>query len=222
MPAPVRAELRSKVAGMSAEPSHRTTRSPRTGRRSGSAGSETREAILAAARRLFAERGFEDASMRAIAAEAGVDAALITHFFHSKANLLAESIDWPFDTDRELPRMLADGRDKAGERLVAVFVRTWDREGTRHPVITLLRAATTEPTAARLLAEFMRTRLFGPLLAELGSDQPELRTNLVAAQLGGIALARYILHLEPLASAPPTDVIRWVAPAVQRCLTEPL
>ena len=118
--------------------------------------------------------------------------------------------------------MLANGRDRAGEGLVTVFVRTWDREGTRHPVITLLKAAISEPTAAALLAEFMRTRLFGPLLAELGSDQPELRSNLTAAQLGGLALARYILLLEPLASAAPQDVIRVVAPAIQRYLTAPL
>ena len=157
--------------------------------------------------------------MRAIAAEAGVDAALITHFFGSKANLLGAAIDWPFDPDRELPRILQAGSDQAGEGLVALFVRTWDRERSRHPVITLLRAATTEPTAANLLANFMRTRLFGPLLAELGSDQPELRANLLAAQLGGLGLARYILGLEPLASAKPRDVIRWIAPTIQRYLT---
>jgi AcrR family transcriptional regulator len=199
-----------------------STRTPRTGRRPGTAGSETREAILAAAKRLFAERGFDGASMRAIAAEAGVDAALITHFFGSKANLLAAAIDWPWDLDRELPRILRAGRDRVGEGLVALFVRTWDREGSRHPVITLLRAAMTEPSAAELLADFMRTRLFGPLLAELGSDQLEIRSNLVAAQLGGLALARYILRLEPLASAPPRAVVRWVAPNIQRYLTAPL
>jgi AcrR family transcriptional regulator len=200
----------------------RSTRTPRTGRRPGAAGTETREAIRAAARRLFAERGFEGASMRAIAAEAGVDAALITHFFGSKANLLGAAIDWPFDPDRELPRLLSAGGDQAGERLVALFVRTWDREGSRHPVITLLRAAMNEPRAADLLADFMRARLFGPLLAELGSDQPETRANLVAAQLGGLGLARYIVRFEPLASAQPRDVVRWVAPSIQRYLTGPL
>ncbi len=160
--------------------------------------------------------------MRAIASEAGVDAALITHFFGSKANLLSAAIDWPFDLERELPRLLSAGGGHVGERLVALFVSTWDREGSRHPVITLLRAAMNEPSAAALLADFMRTRLFGPLLAELGSDQPDTRGNLVAAQLGGLGLARYILRFEPLASAPPQDVVRWVAPGVQRYLTAPL
>ena len=160
--------------------------------------------------------------MRAIAAEAGVDAALITHFFGSKANLLGAAIDWPFDTDRELRRILQAGKDRAGEGLVALFVRTWDREGSRHPMITLLRAAVNEPTAADLLAEFMRTRLFGPLLAALGSDQPDIRANLVAAQLGGLGLARSILRFEPLASAQPSAVVRWVAPSIQRYLTASL
>lgn len=207
---------------MTADRSVPPTRTPRTGRRPKRAGTGTREEILAAARRLFAERGYEDASMRAIAAEAGVDAALITHFFGSKANLLGVAIDWPFDLDRELPRILKAGADGAGAALVALFVRTWDSEGSRHPVITLLRAATTEPTAAELMANFMRDRLFGPLLTQLGSDQPELRANLLASQLGGLALARYILGLEPLASARPRDVIRWVGPTIQRYLTESL
>jgi AcrR family transcriptional regulator len=198
------------------------TETPRTGRRPGGTGAETREAILQAARRLFAERGFERASMRAIAADAGVDAALITHFFGSKAKLLGAAIEWPIEPERELPRVLKAGKDHVGEGLAALFVRTWDREGSRHPVITLLRAAVVEPSAAELLADFMRTRLFGPLLAELGSDQPEIRANLVASQLGGLGLARYILRFEPLASARPSDVVRWVAPTIQRYLTEPL
>lgn len=196
-----------------------STRTPRTGRRTAASGAHTREAILAAAGRLFAEHGFEGASMRSIAAEAGVDAALITHFFGSKANLLVAAIDWPLDPQRELPRLLAEGPDHVGERLVTLFVRTWDRERTRHPVIILLRAATTEPAAAELLATVLRTSLFGPLLAELGVNKPELRASLLASQLGGLGLARYILAFEPLASAPPRDVIRWIAPTIQRYLT---
>jgi AcrR family transcriptional regulator len=207
---------------MTGDRSAPSTRTPRTGRRPKGGRPGTRDEILNAARRLFAERGFEDASMRAIAAEAGVDAALITHFFGSKANLLGAAIQWPFDPDRELPRILKAGAGGAGEGLVALFVRTWDSEGSRHPVITLLRAATTEPSAAELLANFMRARLFGPLLAALGSDQPELRANLLAAQLGGLALARYVLALEPLASARPRQVVRWVGPTIQRYLTERL
>lgn len=196
------------------------TRTPRTGRRPGGAG--TREAILTAARRLFAERGYAGASMRAIAAAADVDAALITHFFGSKAGLLAAATEWPFDPEEKIPQVLAGGPSQVGERLAAQFVHTWDREGARNPLITLLRAAATEPDAARLLGEALRTRIFGPLFAGLGVDRPEVRANLVASQLGGLALARYIVGFEPLASTPAKDVIAWVAPTLQRYLTEPL
>jgi AcrR family transcriptional regulator len=200
----------------------RRTVAPRTGRRPAAANADTRTAILGAARQLFAERGYENASMRAIGAAAGVDAALINHFFGSKANLLAESIEWPFDPEAELPGLLSGGPAEVGERLVTLFVRTWDREGPGNPMIMLMRAASTEPAAAKLLADFMRSRLFGPLLAELGSDQGALRGNLAGTQLGGLGLGRYIFRFEPLASANSADVIRWVSPSVQRYLTDPL
>jgi AcrR family transcriptional regulator len=205
---------------MSSETSPRrsSTRTPRTGRRPGSE-TGTREAILEAAERLFRERGYDAASMRAIAGAAGVDAALVVHFFGTKANLLAAAVQWPFDADRELPRLLAGGPDQVGRRLAALFTRTWDREGQSNPVITLLRAATTEPRAAELIDEFLRTRLFGPLLARLGSDRPELRGDLAASQLVGLGMVRYILRFEPLASARPQQVSTWIAPVLQRYLT---
>ena len=192
----------------------------RTGRRPGDSGS--REAILAAARDLFAEHGYEGASMRAIAASAGVDAALVVHFFGSKANLLAAAIDWPFEPAEAIPRLLAGGPDEVGKRVVKLMVSTWDREGGRHAVLTLLRSAATEPRAAELMHEFTQTRLFAPLLAELGSDQPELRGELAASQLIGLGMARYVLRFEPLASMAPDGVVALLAPAVQAALTGPL
>lgn len=193
------------------------TRTPRTGRRLGDSGS--REAILAAARRRFADDGYDGASMRAIAADAGVDAALIVHFFGSKGALLAEAIEWPFDPDVEIPRVLSDGPERAGERLIGLLVDTWDREGSRHAILTLLRAAATEPRAAELMRTFIQRRLFGPLLSRLGSERPELRGELAASQLLGLALARYVLRFEPLASATPDAVVSWLGPTVQRYLT---
>jgi AcrR family transcriptional regulator len=192
------------------------TRTPRTGRRPGESG--TRDALLEAARRLFAEHGYEGASLRAIAAAAGVDAALVAHFFGSKADLLAAAAEWPFDPDAELPRVLARGPDHVGEALSELFLRVWDDQGQRNPLLTLLRAATNEPRAARLLDEFLRTRLLGPLLAELGSDQPELRRDLVISQLAGLALTRYILGFDPIASTPAEQLIPRIAPTLQRYL----
>ena len=176
------------------------TRTPRTGRRAGRSG--TREAILDAARHLFAERGYDGASLRAIGAEAGVDAALVVHFFGTKANLLTASVRWPFDPEVELERVLSAGGSRMGDALARLFVDTWDRLGERNPIITLLRSATTEPAAAALMREFMSRRLMQPLLERVGSDQPELRGDLVIAQLLGLGVARYVLRLEPLAGAP--------------------
>lgn len=196
---------------------NRPTRTPRTGRRPGA--SSSRDQILLAARKLFAERGYQEATMRAIAAEAGVDAALVVHFFGNKANLLGEAIDWPFDPEVEMPKLLVDGRHHVGRHIIALVVATWDAEGTRNPILTLLRAATTEPKAAEMLGVFMRTRLFAPLMERLGVDRPELRTSLAASQLVGMGLARHVLRVEPLASARPADIMDWYGPTLQRYLT---
>jgi AcrR family transcriptional regulator len=159
------------------------------------------------------------ATMRAIAAEAGVDAALVVHFFGTKANLLAQAVEWPFDPEVEMPKLLVDGKHHAGEHLVGLVVRTWDREGTRNPILTLVRAATIEPQAGEMLGVFMRERLFAPLMERLGSDRPELRANLAATQMVGLGLGRHVLRVEPLASAKPADVVAWYGPTLQRYLT---
>jgi AcrR family transcriptional regulator len=192
----------------------------RTGRRPGETG--TREAILEASRRLFAERGYEGASLRAIAAEAGVDASLAVHFFKSKAGLLVEAIQWPFDPADEIPRLLADGPEHVGANLTRLLVETWDREGDRHAIITLLRSATIEPRAAELLRTFIQLRLFGPLLERLGSDRPDIRGELCASQMIGLGMARYVLRFEPLASVDGSQIVAWAGPTVQRYLTGPL
>jgi AcrR family transcriptional regulator len=193
------------------------TKTPRTGRRPGA--SSTRDEILEAARKLFLERGYQGATMRAIAKEAGVDASLIIHFFGNKLALFAEAVTWPFEPEDEMPKILADGRRNIGRNLVALVIRIWDEQGTRSPILTLLAAATVEPEAAEMLSEFIRDRLFTPLLTELGSDHPDLRADLLSSQLMGLGILRYVLRAEPLASAKPADVIRWIGPNVQRYLT---
>jgi AcrR family transcriptional regulator len=189
----------------------------RTGRRPGD--TRTRDAILAAARRQFGEHGYDGASMRAIAAEAGVDASLVVHFFKSKAGLLVAAIQWPFDPEDELPGILAEGPEHAGARLVRLMVDTWDRDGDRHAILTLLRSATTEPRAAELMRTFIQIRLFGPLLRRIGSDEADLRGELAASQLMGLGLARHVLRFEPLASADAAHVVAWAGPTIQRYLT---
>jgi AcrR family transcriptional regulator len=196
------------------------TRTPRTGRRPGDSGS--RQAILAAARRLFAAQGFNGTSLRAIAAEAGVDAALIVHFFGTKARLLTAAVEWPFDPEEAMAEVYAAGRENVGEAFARLVLRTWGREGDRNLIVTVLRAAAVEPEAAALLRQFVQHELFPPLLRRLGSSQPDVRGNLASAQVIGLGMARHVIGLEPLASMDEEEVVAWVAPALQRYLTGPL
>ena len=110
---------------------------------------------------------------------------MLVHFFGNKVNLLAEAIEWPFDPEVEMPRLLADGKRNVGRRLAELAIHTWDDEGTRHPVFTLLRAGMTEPEAAEMLRNFMIHRLYTPLTERLGSDKPELRAGLASPRSSG-------------------------------------
>ena len=198
-------------------PTTSRTKTPRTGRRPGE--SSTKDQIRKAAEKLFLARGYEGATMRAIAKEAGVDASLIVHFFGNKAGLFAEAVDWPHDPEVEIPKLLKDGRGRVGHNLVGLLVRTWDSEGGRNPILTMIRAAMVEPEASEMLRDFLRERLYGPLFEALGSDRPDLRANLLATQMIGLGMIRYVQRFEPLASAKPADVIAWVGPSAQRYLT---
>jgi AcrR family transcriptional regulator len=157
--------------------------------------------------------------MRSIAAEAGVDASLVVHFFGNKPSLLAAAVEWPFDPAEAMPALLADGRRNVGRNLVALVVGTWDEEGSRHPILTLLRAAMSEPQAAEMMRELLTRNLFTPLLATLAADQPELRADLAMSQLVGLAVTRHVLALEPLASLELEALVAIYAPTLQRYLT---
>ena len=157
--------------------------------------------------------------MRAIAKEADVDPSLIVHFFGNKVTLLAQSIDWPFDPEVEMPKLLEGGKRDVGRRLAELAIRTWDETGTRHPVFTLLRAGMTEPEAAEMLRTFMSERLYAPLMERLGSDQPEVREALAVSQIIGVGVGRYVVKFKGLADAKSEDVIHWLGPVLQRYLT---
>ena len=189
----------------------------KTGRRPGE--TATREAILAAATAQFGLQGFDATTIRAIAAEAGVDPALVMHFFGSKTKLFVAAIDWPFDPAEEVPRVIGGDRAGAGKRLVELFISTWDAEEKRNPIVALLRAAMNQDAAARQLREFIESEILVPVLAGLHADRAELRSNLVASQLLGVGMVRHVLAFEPLASLPGPAVVDLVAPAIQRSLT---
>jgi AcrR family transcriptional regulator len=183
------------------------------GRRPGA--SVTREAISAAARRQFAERGYDRASLRSIAAEAGVDAALIAHFFGSKERLFVAVVELPIDPELVLPQVLDGPRGKTGERLARVLVDVLEDGEARRRITGLVRAAATEPAAARMVRELLTRRVFSPL-AHL------LRANLLGSQVVGLVMARYVVGVEPLASLPRDTLVAAIAPTLQRYLTEPL
>jgi len=189
---------------------------PRTGRRPGGAG--TRERIAEAARRLFAERGFDRTSVRAVAAEAGVDPALVHHYFGTKQRLFIEAVDFPIDAVRALETLAVDDAERVGERLVRFALQLWDDPVVLPRLLGVLRSAVTDPQAAALLARLFTRQ--GPiqLLHALGADQPDLRAELVGTQLVGLAVARHVLRVEPLASADHETIVAAVGPTMQRYL----
>jgi AcrR family transcriptional regulator len=189
-------------------------RSP--GRRPG--GPDTRGEILAAARETFASKGFDGTSLRGVARAAGVDAALVHHYFDGKESLFIEAMQLPVD-----PRMLAtlvwDGpADQVGERLVRTFLTVWDDPRSRASLQALLRSAVGHENIARLLRGAMSRLIFGPVAELIDSPDAELRISLVASQLVGLAMARYVLEIEPLNTAPIDDVVARIAPTIQRYL----
>ncbi len=192
----------------------------RSGRRPGESGA--REAIRAAAARQFSELGYDRASMRAIAAEAGVDQKLIAHYFGSKHELFVTAVEFPIDPAEVLPEVMSGDRASIGERLARIELSLFEDPEARRRLTALVRAAASEPEAAQMLREFLTKEVLGPLAEALETDEPELRASLVGSQIVGLMMARYIVGVEPLASLPAETVAKLIAPTLQRYLTEPL
>src|SRR5918996_4123439 len=172
----------------------------RSGRRPGTSG--TREAILAAAGRHFAQHGYDRASLRAIAAEAGVDQKLIAYFFGSKQQLFVAAVGLPLNPGEVLPAMLAGDPDSLGERLAALLTDVLEQPELHQRLTGVVRAAASEPDVARMLREFLSRELFIPAAELLGSDDGPFRANLVGSQIVGLVMTRYVVKIEPLASMP--------------------
>src|SRR5712692_8227208 len=188
----------------------------RTGRRPGVGG--TRERILAAARSDFGKGGYEGTTIRGIAAQAKVDPALVMHYFDSKDGVFRAAVQFPVDPAEFIPRLVAPGLGGLGERLVRFFVETWDSPAGS-PLLALIRSAVGNEDGAALLREFVTREVLGRLARAL--DQPQLRAALVAGQLIGLAMLRYVVRVEPLASASAAELVAWLGPTLQRYLTDP-
>src|SRR3954464_7510524 len=188
------------------------------GRRPGP--STTRDAVLAAARERFAEQGYERARMRDVAADAGVDVALVTYHFGSKEGLFAAALEMP----EPMAALMADvlehgGIDDFGERFLRRVLEVWDDPRSGGALVALVRSAMSHPPAAEALREFVQAELLARIAARLGGPDAQKRAALFGSQLIGLLLYRHVLRVEPVASMPPEELVRRAAPALQRHLT---
>jgi AcrR family transcriptional regulator len=196
-----------------------TSRAPRRGRRPGAP--DTRATILDAARSAFAEKGFAGTTIRGVAAQAGVDASLVHHYFGTKDDLFLAAMELPFDPRRAMAPAVAGGLDGAGERLLRAFLSLWDDPEVSPVLVGIVRSA-LQPGGERLLTQGIVPVLLLPVGESLGIDRPEVRMPLVISQVAGLILTRYLVGLEPIASMPAEDVVATYAPVIQRFLTADL
>lgn len=183
------------------------------------AGSGTREAIAAAARRQFGELGYQRASLRSIAGEAGVDPRLVLHFFGSKQELFASVVELPFEPEAAFDALLAPGEQGLGRRVAEFLLGILDSPEGRKTITGLIRAAVSEEEAAATIRELVARRLLLPLASRVGRDQPELRASLVASQVVGLAMARHVVGLTPLTTASHATLAAALAPVFEHYLT---
>lgn len=180
---------------------------------------DARRAVLDAARELFAELGFERTTMRAVAARAGVDPALIYHYFGDKDGLLLAALQPPVEAATVFSG-LADAADRTGEELVRRLVKLWEeRPEIREQMAAILRTGLSHDHAGQLLRDILSSFILGALGDVLAGDRRELRVALIGSHIGGLMLARYILKVPGAAAASPEELVQAVGPTVQRYLT---
>lgn len=194
--------------------------SPRTGRRGGDV--DTREEILAAARSLFAEQGYDATSLRAVARAANVDPALVHHYFgDGKPDLFASSFALPFQPEAMVPRITDGPSEEIGERLTGLFLEVWGGSGAEH-LVGILRSALTHDAAAAMLREFMTATVLEGVAQALDVAEPRTRAALCASHLVGLGVLREVLEFAPLRELSDEELAAWLAPTLQRYLTGPL
>lgn len=186
---------------------------PRAEERAG----DTRRRLIEVARRQFAAAGFDRASLRAIAAEAGVDASLIRHYFGDKAGLLVATMQLPVNPAEILRAIIAEGPDGLGARLVEGFLTAWDPH--REVIASLVRTTFADATVVPPALQVVRGVVVASLSEVLTGKDIALRADLIASQILGLAMLRYVRPIEPLGSAPRARVVQWYAPAMQQLVT---
>jgi AcrR family transcriptional regulator len=192
----------------------RSQRRSRAGRRPG--GPDTRGQILAAARTEFGERGYDGASIRAIAARSQVDPALIHHYFGTKEQLFLSAMEIPMVPSQIAAQIVTGPIETIGERAVRTFLATWGDPVKRTPVLALLRSAMTHAGAAALLRQFASRVMLARVVDGLEIPDRELRVEAAVSHLVGMAIMRYVVKIEPLASVSDEELVALVGPVIQR------
>jgi AcrR family transcriptional regulator len=211
-----------ETEGATPGPETRGTRGRRPGRRPG--GADTRGTVLDAARTEFAAHGYEKTSMRGIARAAGVDAALLHHYFGTKQQLFLAALEFPINPELIAQLILTGDRSQAGPRVVRFALTLWDDPPVRERLLAVLRTAATSEQLSALFRGFVEHELVTRLSVALGDERAGLRVELVMSQVIGLAMARYVFRVEPLASAGVEELVELIGPALQRYLvpgTEP-
>lgn len=181
---------------------------------------DTRDRILGAAREEFSERGYEKTSVRGIAKAAGVDSALVHHYFGTKEQVFEAAVSVAFAPALAAPDAIAEGPlDSVGERLTRFVLGVWENPATRTPLLAIVRSAVNNDTAAAVFRRLIAAQLLRRIAGRLEVPDAELRVELAAAQLVGTAMLRYVIKVEPLASADLERIVARLAPVVQGHLT---
>jgi AcrR family transcriptional regulator len=181
-------------------------------------GAESRRRILATARELFRQHGYAGTTVRAVATEAGVDPAMVFYFFGSKQGLFGATVELSPDVPPAIEAVFTGGLDGFGERLVRTLLENLDRSD-RTPLVILARSAPTHDESEALLREFIAREVTDRLAALLDAPDAALRAGMVAVQVLGLAVARYVVRIEAVADAPVEDLVARFGPVVQQCLT---
>jgi AcrR family transcriptional regulator len=179
---------------------------------------DSRERIIGAAVDEFGEQGYDGSTIRSIAARAGVDSALVHHYFGTKADLFAEAVGIPLRPDIDVPAIIAGPQAEVGERLVRYVLEAFEQPDIRRRGVMLMRTAIGSRLTTPLLAGFLSRELIGRIAKTLGGEDAELRAALVASQVAGMLLTRYVLKIAPIAEASVDELVARVGPTVQRYL----
>ncbi|MGW7612204.1 TetR/AcrR family transcriptional regulator [Streptomyces sp. NPDC054766] len=182
----------------------------------------TRDRILEAAREEFSERGYEKTSIRGIARSAGVDSALVHHYFGTKEQVFEAAVEGAMAPALGAPDTIVEGPlDGVGERLTRFFLGVWENPTSRTPLLAIVRSAVNNETAAAVFRRLVAAQLLRRVAGRLDVPDAELRVELAAAQLVGVAMLRHVIKVEPLASVDLERIVAKVAPVVQGHLTNP-